>query len=137
MKIKVSDQAAVGAALDAAQGRATACVFDAADVAALAAAAEKRLAGYGLPLAQRAGATYRYCPAGPAANAYRYRRDQTAVTLRRHRAGWYLVAIDRVAVSPKSPAADRLSLTAAQAAEAVRRFSAGFSVIPAVDPAVE
>lgn len=89
-------------ALDAANGKATAhTVTDAMDVVHLARRAEAQLADAGLPKAFRKGAILHYRPAGPAANAYKYKAQTTRLTIERRGTAWYLTSVERDELYPK------------------------------------
>lgn len=132
IKIAESNKAAIEAALKAVNGKAYDHAYTSfAEIAELAVAAEEALAALNLPLKERAGATWAETSGAPVPNAYKYSREGTTVKLARRGAGWYLVSASRMALYKEGGGKGRLALTEAQAAEATKRFQAGFSVIKA------
>lgn len=116
MKIKVSDVAAVNAALAAVNGKATAHTITSPEwVKALANDTEKLLEGRGLAKAERNGTTLTYTPMGPSANKYKYAATSTRITLQRGSKEWYLTNVERVDVWPKNPERNIINISKAQA----------------------
>ena len=87
-------------------------------IEAAARAAEARLDVAGVPVKSRAGCGYEYVEAGPAAAKYRFKKTVAAFRLSRRASGWFVESYGQVEVFPKTPALDRVVLTAA-AKEAV------------------
>ena len=108
MKIKLTDDARVEAALDAVNGKATSFTIQYASVVrGIAEDAEKALAL--LPKAQRSGAVVTFTPSGPSAGAYKNSAISTIVTLQRGSSAWFLIGVGRTSVYPKQT--ERLSIT--------------------------
>jgi hypothetical protein len=93
-RINVTQTAKITAALDAAQGRATARTISPEDLVTFAAEAEKQMEKAGIPKALRKGATLRILPAR-VANAYQYAAEGTSATLERGSTDWYLISASR------------------------------------------
>jgi len=133
IKIEGTDaaKAAIQAVLDAVQGPRTAAVETASGVVTLATWAEEMLDVLDLPASHRSGAVYEYHQAGPSANAYRYARKTTSVTLRRKKDGWYLTGAATIDVYPKQAERKKIWLTVKQDAVVKRRFTSQYQVIAA------
>lgn len=93
-RINITHTAKIIAALDAAQGRATARTISPEDLVAHAAEAEKQMETAGVPKALRRGATLRILPAR-VANSYKYAAEGTRATLERGSTGWFLTSASR------------------------------------------
>ena len=94
--------AALDPALEAVNGKATArTIHSYRSIIAVAARAEAQLADAGLPKAFRKGASLHYRPAGPAANAYKYKAQTTRLTIERRGTAWYLTSVERDELYPK------------------------------------
>jgi len=120
--IKITtDSAEIAAFLLAVNGRATAHTYiTAAHMVECATHAEARLEALGIPKALRAGAESIQQSGDKLPNAYKYCATTTVVTLRRHSAGWYLVAAVRSDLWPRHRPMSVLRLTSEQDAHAVR-----------------
>lgn len=131
IKIVESSRAAIEAALAAVNGRASGHTYTtAAEVLAVAAQAEARIAALRLPVAERPGAMFASASGESVAKAYKYSRIGTRIELVRRPAGWYLSAVHQATLYPgASMWADRLSLTREQDTEAVARLRNGYTVL--------
>lgn len=98
MTIKTTDTDALQAALDKAQGRASARLTDARDVARIVETAEKRLEMF--PKALWRGTTIYHTVAGPSARSYGHSAYATFVVVERRSADWVLRDAGRVQVYP-------------------------------------
>lgn len=124
-------KAAVQAALDAANGKATAfTVHYANDIYHLLLQAERYLADNGIPVSDRAGATVTMTPAGPSANAYKNAAISPRVALARSGTGWYLTGVERVDVWPRNPKKFAVTISDRAADALVRRTLAAFGRKP-------
>lgn len=113
-------QDAIRSALRAVNGRATAHAFSTySEIAHLAQAAEKALQQLQLAPRDRVGAAYTCVSGASVANAYKYARTGTRVTLRRRTGGWYLAEIESAMIYAQGGALPRLTLTSQQHAKAV------------------
>ena len=123
----------IQAALDAANGGATAHTYtDADDILAMAAWAEGRLEKLGIAKSRRAGASVMACSGERVPNAYaRLGRERaaTAVHLVRRSEDWYLVSARR-AVVWQDGGYRHLHLTRDQDAEAVAVFRSNYRTGP-------
>ena len=127
IKITAANAAKIGAALDAANGKATShTVRSWVLVDTIAEAAESRLAA--LPKAQRAGATLAHTPAGPSASAYKYAAQTTRIVLERRATGWFLISAERAEVYPRAQQRDTMTISPAQRDEIARRAVAEFNI---------
>ena len=96
MKINVKDIAKVQTALDAVNGRARTHTYTlATDVLRLARLADDARIRLYLTKKDALGMECRYISGDPVANAYKYGRTVTQVTLRYCRTGWFLVSCKR------------------------------------------
>jgi hypothetical protein len=112
--IKITETAAVEAALASVNGRAASfTITTAAEVRAVAREAEETLAN-ALTSAARTGARVRYTPAGPSAKSYKNAAVSTTIDLERRTAGWVLVAVRRSDVFPRSPSRLTIQLSPEQ-----------------------
>jgi hypothetical protein len=126
----------VQAALDEINGRATAfTVCYANQVYELSRSAERYLDDKGIPVSDRSGAKLTYRPAGPSANSYKYGAVSTEITLRRKSGAepvWYLDAVERASVYPRSTERFHVTISDAAIRNAVKRTLAAFGrdVVP-------
>lgn len=121
---------AIKAALHAVNGRSVGHAYtEYSEVADIAAAAEKRLAELLPNLKAYKGARWAEVSGAPVANAYRYMRDATAVTIERKSSGWYLVDVRSVRVGKAGGGAGRLFLTEAQDVLAKEKLAKAYGVM--------
>lgn len=134
IKLTPDNWSKVSYVLDEVQRRASKRLLIAADVIALADAAERALEGLKLPRARRAGARYEFSADGGiqgVSNAYKKKagpRDATYVLIERGASAWYLIAVSRVGYWPGRDGNDNFILTDAQKVEVVANFAAGLTV---------
>jgi hypothetical protein len=131
MKIKINDtnREAITAALAAVNGKATAHTFyDGMSVVYAALDAEAQLTELQLNKADRAGVVANTLSGGRLPNAYKYARTITRITMVRGSAEWFLTDIKAFETFDKKHGETRITLTSAQAAAVVAKFSAQFSV---------
>lgn len=116
--------AAIRAALDAANGRAASfTVTEPGVVREIAQEVEALLDRSGVTQADRVGTVVVYTPAGPSARAYNHAAKSTRITMRRFgKHEWRLMAVETCEVHPRQ--AERRSITISpEAAEAVQRHA--------------
>ena len=121
MMIKITDTAAIDAALAAANGRAGTHTYSSAfHLRYIAEAAEARLEEIGVPKTIRAGAVVTALSGDKLPNAYKYVPIRTRIVLTRRATGWFVTEIEaaQFRISPF----ERLTLTEPQDAAAVARF---------------
>jgi hypothetical protein len=131
MKIKINDtnREAITAALLAANGKATAHTFtSASEVVAAKNNAEAQLTALELNKGERAGVVAYAVSGGSLQNAYKYSRTITRVTLLRGSSDWFLTDAKSYDSWQKKAGEVRVTLTCAQAASVVAKFSTRFSV---------
>ena len=128
MRIKITDTAAIDAALAAANGRAhTHTYTSAAQLAALADRAEARLSDLGVAKAKRKGARVTARSGDRLPNAYKYRVTRTSVTLERGASDWFVTRVETREHFVSEGSGMALVLTADQDAAAVAVFRAQYS----------
>jgi hypothetical protein len=125
MKIKVTDYAAVEAALAKVNGKASAFTATAGDVQREAERAEKTLEARGVTKANRSGCALLYRPGGPSANRYEYAAISTHVRLERGSKDWFLTVVVRDTVYPKTPEKRELLITLAAQEDVIRHAMRG------------
>jgi hypothetical protein len=131
MKIKINDtnREAITAALAAANGKATAHTFtSAAEVIAAANDAEAQLTALELNKVDRAGVVACAVSGGSVPNAYKYARTVTRATLIRGGSDWFLTDVKSFETFSRNGRDTRITLTSAQSASVVAKFSTRFSV---------
>ena len=131
MKIKINEtnREAITAALAAANGKATAHTFvNASEIISAARDAESQLDSLGLKKGDRAAVIAHSLSGGSVTNAYKYARTITRVSLVRGGADWFLTDAKSFETFSRSAGETRITLTSAQAAAVVAKFSAQFSV---------
>lgn len=119
-RVVAENRSTIFEALAGVNGRATShayCTYD--DIENLAEAAEKALVGLGMSRRDRAGAVYVSTSGSPVANAYKYRRTATRVTLLRRPGGWYLEHIEGALIYAQGGGRATLTLTPEQDARVV------------------
>ena len=116
MKIKISIEniAALTAHIDSVNQRASAHTATAASIIRAAEEAESELAKFGLPKADRGGATAFFRSGDKVPAAYKYCRIVNHATLLRGSSGWFLVAFAKVEVFPTAKPTLSLALTVEQ-----------------------
>lgn len=128
MRIKITDTAAIDAALAAANGRAhTHAYTSAAQLAALADRAEARLEALGVAKAKRKGARVTARSGDRLPNAYKYRVTRTSVTLERGASDWFVTHVAAREYYANEARGMWLVLTADQDAAAVAVFRAQYT----------
>ncbi|MBN8489948.1 MAG: hypothetical protein J0M00_00760 [Burkholderiales bacterium] len=128
IKIVAESASTIEAALAAANGKATRHTFSTYnEIADLARYGETRLERMRLPQAERPGAKVDATSGDAMPKAYKYTRNGTRVQLLRRGAGWYLQAAEVCTLWPQDRGGARLTLTAEQDAEALRRFRATYT----------
>ena len=121
--IKITDTAAITAALAEVNGKATAHTYTHAhQVAAIAEEAEAELEALSIPKKHRAGARYAAQSGSRLANAYKHGAITTGVTLTRNSTGWRVEKISQVTLYPGQSPRPILAISAAQDAIAVSHF---------------
>ena len=130
MKIKISDTAAVDAALKRVNGGAVDHTITSADmICEIASMLEARLDRECLTPRERTGTIATYVPPGPKQlNAWSV--VTTEVKLRRGRGdlGWSLVGVERAEILPASPADVRITITKLAADKIHRRATWGYFI---------
>jgi hypothetical protein len=127
--IKITDAAAVTAALLAVNGKATAHTYTHAhQLAKIAEEAEAELEALSIPKKHRAGARYTAQSGSRLANAYKHGAITTCVTLLRNSAGWRVEKISQATLYPGQSPQPILVLTAPQDAIAVANFRRCYAV---------
>ena len=131
MKLKINDtnREAITAALAAANGKATAHTFtSASEIIAAANDAEAQLTALELNKGERAGVVACAVSGGSVPSAYKYTRLVTRVTIVRGGSDWFLTDVKSFETFSRSGRDTRITLTSAQAAAVVAKFSTRFSV---------
>ena len=127
--IKITDTAAIDAALLAVNGKATAHTYTHAhQVAKIADEAEAELEALGIPKKHRAGARYTAQSGSRLANAYKHGAISTCVTLTRNSTSWTVASVSQITLYPGQSPQPIFILTAAQDAIAVANFRRKYSV---------
>jgi len=125
IKINTANDEKIHAELDKINGKAKAfTICTAKAVHDIAKVAEAKLAM--LPKADRKGAVADYCPAGPAANSYKYAAKSTRVYIERGTSDWFLTGVFSAEVRPKHREKMNIKITPAQVAEIQRRALLSF-----------
>lgn len=131
MRINPDDAGALGAAIKAAAGRASAHIPPVYTVQGAVENAERLLERAGVPKAERAGAALFWIPAGPGkAYARKGRRIATlAVSAERIRAGWRVTALAKREEYADQKEVFRLTITPGQRDRITRAALAPFSIL--------
>lgn len=133
MKVKIEEKnaSAIEAALKAVNGRATAHAYtDYAEIAALADESEKEVLALVGSRKAAVGAVVESTSGGKVPNAYAKiarNRVGTTVKIERFATGWFLTGVKSATIY-QSGGSDRLTLTEAQDAEAVKRLRSQYLV---------
>jgi hypothetical protein len=132
-RITEQNRAAIVAILASVNGKATAHTWTTfGDIEYLALVAEKQLLDLVGSQKAAVGARFNATSGGKVANAYKYARSGTSVTIERRSTGWFLIEASEATLYADGGGARRLTLTAEQDKRAVELFRAGYSVAPAV-----
>jgi hypothetical protein len=127
--MKITDTAAITAALAEVNGKATAHTYTHAhQVAKIAEEAEAELEALGIPKKHRAGARYAAQSGSQLPKAYKHGAITTGVTLTRNSTGWTVASVSQITLYPGQSPQPILILTAAQDAIAVANFRSKYSV---------
>ena len=130
IKISAANAEKINAAISEIEGKATARTLDADDLIKIAERSEKQVeVRTFLPKSQQTGAVVTYRMGINLPNRYKYALEYTEVTLGRRPSGWFLLSARRVRGNIKQAEAFAIYLSPEAAAEARRRFEAGFSVL--------
>lgn len=132
IKIDAANATKIEAALSAVNGRATAHAYtDYEDIFDLSRTAEAALEALRLPKTARKGAAWTETSGGAVTNSYaRKGRTRTATTVRLERRAkdWYLVSAVKDEIYQQGGGKGRLTISQAQADDAVARLRATFTV---------
>jgi len=126
MKIKLTDESKLAAALDTVNCKADAHTAGLAQVMGLLPDINKKMASL-LQIKNWQGARVTFQSGGSVPNAYKYSRIVTTVTLERGSRHWFVVGLRRSSIWGDSMPLS-VSLTPAQRDAAVARFSLRFTV---------
>ena len=142
MKIKIDlsakSKAALTAALSRANGKATAHTFiNCEEIIQASACIEAELHRLGLKKDSRSGAIATASSGGSVANAYKYTRITSTVTMVRGSSAWFLVAVSASETYRRTAGDTYISLTAAQDAEVTAKFRTQYSKQPTATVKVE
>jgi hypothetical protein len=131
MKIKINEKnrEAINAALDHANGKATAHTFtSASSIMAAARDAEDQLTSLCIPKVRRAGASAYAMSGREVARSYDYSRIVTGARIWRGAAAWYLVSLHSCSTHDRTGGRTFVTLTAEQDVMAVAQFRRGYNV---------
>jgi hypothetical protein len=129
MRIKIiAGNAALEAALTAANGKATTHTFTALEVLYLAKSAESRLAALGLAKRARKGAMLKALSGAALPGSYKYRAIRTHVTIERGASCWFLTGVFAKDYAGQERPFRNLYLTPEQDCEAVTLFRKQYGV---------
>lgn len=129
--IKITDTAAITAALAEVNGKANAHTYTHAhQLAGIAAEAEAELEALGIPKKHRAGARYAAQSGSRLPNAYKHGAITTVVTISRNNSGWKVEKISQATLYPNCTPRELLLLTPAQDAIAISNLRKCYSVQP-------
>lgn len=92
--------------------------------------AEKQLEDLRIPIKNRSGAEFYYCPAGPWAKSFQFGQGATDVRLIRKSSGWFVKIIERTKVFPLAKVSNVLYLKIEQKEIAVTKFCGNFKTLP-------
>lgn len=130
IKLVPANTEAIDALLGKLNGKATQHTYSVSDLLNEAERIEAKLERLGLPKAERVGAAATVHSGDTVPNAYKWARTGAWAKLERRSTGWFLVGY-RTCDLWKSPAKDRIVLTAQQDAEVVRRVREQYQVAAA------
>jgi len=135
IRIDPANANSIEAALKAVNGKATAHTYTAyAEIKNLADFGERRLERMEVPKSGRAGASVTGVSGDKMPNAYKHARQATVARVERRSAGWYLAHVGEATLWPQQGGGLRLSLTATQDADAVRRFRSTYDTVTVPTP---
>ena len=120
IKINCKNIRAIEAALAEVNGKASAHTYNAAEIIAISASAEKQLEKVSIAKSKRKGAKFHAISGGVVPNAYKYQRQVTCVMLERNSVGWLLVEAKALSLYPNQRGGTKLYLTADQDEIAMR-----------------
>jgi len=120
--------AALAAALEKANGRATSHTARPSNIRPVADRLEAQLADLGIAKAHRAGAKAQYVSGDEVPNSYKYARTVSVIDLTRGPSGWYVTAIATQEVWPSAKTGAFLIVTPEQDAIAVAALRARYTV---------
>lgn len=120
--------AALAAALEKANGRASAHTARPSNIRPVTERLEAQLADLGIAKAHRAGATAQYVSGDEVPTSYKYARTVTVVRLTRSSSGWYVTGIETGEILPSAKTGAFLILTPEQDALAVAALRARYTV---------
>ena len=130
IKISAENAEKINAAIGEVEGKATARTLDADDLIKIAERSTEQVAARTfLPKSHQTGAVVTYRMRINLPNRYKYALEYTEVALVRRQSGWFLLSARRVRGNNKQAEAFAIFLPPEVAAEARRRFEAGFSVL--------
>ncbi len=131
VKITEKNAAAIVAILASVNGKALSHTFNTfGDIDYLARVAEVRVTDLVGSQKAAVGAEFRATSGSKVANAYKYSRSGTAVTLERRSTGWFLVHAAEQTLYPNTGGDRRLILTQAQDAKAVEVLRSTYMISP-------
>ena len=131
IKIDIKNSAAIDAALENINGRATAHTFRvASEIIECARLAEAQLQSICLKKGSRSGAIATSISGGSIPNAYKYTRITTIVILRRGSSAWFLVSLSTASSFRRTAGDTYVSLTSSQDADVTATFRAKFGKQP-------
>ena len=129
IKITAANAEKINVAMREIEGRATARTLDADDLITISERSTEQVAARTLlPKTRQVGAVVTYRMGLNLPNNYKYAPEYTEATLERRRSGWFLISARRAVGSIKQAESFEIVLSPEAAAEAKRRFEAGFSV---------
>lgn len=131
MKIKITEQnrEAINAALNQANGKATAHTFtSASSIIGAARDAEDQLTSLFIPKAKRAGASAYAWSGYHVASSYAYGRIVTGARMFRAASGWYLISLHTCSTRDRTGGLTVVTLTESQDVMAVAQFRRGYNV---------
>ena len=121
MMIKITDDAAIAAALADTNGKAQTHTYTSAlQIRAIARDAENRLEQLGIPKKSRTGATVAAMSGDKLPSAYKYVPIRTRITLARRATGWYLTSA--IATTYYGTPGAKLTMTEAQENAAIEHL---------------
>lgn len=112
--IKLEDTAAIQAALDAVNGKATSWTLDVLNVRDLAKKAEAQPDEAGIKKTVKVGATASFYGFAPSAKAYKYAVSSTAMVLKRFPEGWRVMKFARSSMYPGSTSRGEITVNLTQ-----------------------
>ncbi len=129
-KVAEKNREDIVAVIDEVEGNSSINLMSYTKVTEIAQYAEKKLEKLEVPIKERVGAEFYFCPQGPSAMSYKYGQGATDVRMIRKSTGWFVVEINRTKVYPKKKASNTLIVTAKQKEIAISKFCQKFVVAP-------